>query len=126
VRGRGRGGEQLESIWREFKNDVAGSALARFDKTIATLHRFESIRYPDNILRTGMQAHINFEKPTPRRRFDPSLQVPKDEVVVPDIDALVAVIFEKAHRNPLAFVISMPDEARAYLTRWNKLHIWEK
>lgn len=117
---------KLENIWREFKNDAPHPALARFDKTIAALHRFESIRYPEEIVKKGMLVKISFEKPPPEVRSGVRRKEPKYEAIISDIDELVAVIFEKSSVSPSYYAMSLSDEARACLTRWNKTKIWEK
>jgi len=117
---------KLVRIWEEFKKDVPDRSLTKFDKTIAGLHRFENIRYPEEVFKKGMHAVISFEKPPPQPPSSPRRKEPKYEVIISDVDELVAVIFEKANANPSIYTGHLPDEARAYLTSSNKVNIWEK
>jgi hypothetical protein len=119
-------GHHLGKIWQEFKKDVADSTLERFDQTIATLHQLEDIRYPNSIPKTAPNICVIFDKPTSPLPSGNPPKLLEYQIVVPDLDALVAVIFEKADRNPLDFVNSLPDTARMYLTELNDANIWEK
>jgi hypothetical protein len=40
-------GHKLEKLWRAFKTDFPNPALRQHDKLIASLDKFEAIRYPD-------------------------------------------------------------------------------
>src|SRR5262249_10145169 len=52
----------LNTLWREFKAEKKDSALDRFDPTIAALHQFESIRYPDEIVAKGMAVGVAWKR----------------------------------------------------------------
>ena len=47
---------RLDDLWAAFKNEDRTTDLERFNSTIAALHGFEKIRYPDHVLKSGMFA----------------------------------------------------------------------
>jgi hypothetical protein len=49
----------LPVIWKVFKVEANDSALDRFDATIAGLHDYEELRYPDSVMVRGMESTIN-------------------------------------------------------------------
>jgi hypothetical protein len=53
----------LPKIWETFKRTFKDQSLDRFDHVIASLHRFEDIRYPDLIVQKGMNAKIEILAP---------------------------------------------------------------
>jgi hypothetical protein len=110
-------GHYLPRLWEAFKADFPGRDLREFDETVATLDRFEGIRYPDKIITEGMIAHVEWDKPGGRPSTGRS--EPKYVVVVNDIDRLVAKIFELSSRNPAFWTRRLNDYARDALTRAN-------
>src|SRR5947209_14704236 len=50
----------LPRIWQEFKALFPGEDLTRFDGFVDLLHEFDSIRYPNRILRQGAQMTVGF------------------------------------------------------------------
>src|SRR5262245_57261070 len=57
-------GHDLPRIWREFtaKYGIDGST---FDSVITGLQKFETIRYPDEIVKQGLNSLISRGKPSP-------------------------------------------------------------
>ena len=43
-----------EKLWPAFKEDYPNPHLTQHDKTIACVDKFEDIRYPDEVLKSGM------------------------------------------------------------------------
>lgn len=114
-------GHSLPRVWAEFKQQTGDSSLNRFDPVITQLDKFETIRYPDEILSKGMSSTINIVRSPP---FAGSVAgVPHYEVCLEDVDELVDAIFVAASRNPKSYLVSMlmKPEAREYVTRENKV-----
>jgi hypothetical protein len=115
-----RFGRRLPEIWAAFKAQFGSDgALDEFDATIAKLHQFEDIRYPDKVLSLGAQMVVEWE-PTPETgHFEPS--PPLYQLNVKDLDRFVAKIFESTSRNPLFFTtyLSALPHAREIITRHN-------
>jgi hypothetical protein len=114
-------GHQLPELWKYFKLDISDETLNRYDNIIAELDKFESIRYPDNIVKDGMAASITIK----RQQFSidavtPELSVPIYTIVVEEIDGLVEAIFQKSSVNPKFFTNRLKTEAREYLQRENE------
>jgi hypothetical protein len=53
-------GHELIAIWNAFKDDFPSPALLEFDATIADIAGFEDIRYPDRVLKYGVQIRIDY------------------------------------------------------------------
>jgi hypothetical protein len=116
-------GHYLPGIWHAFKAQANDPNLARFDSVISTLDKFEELRYPDCVLLNGAQSLINITKAGAAMTTASSSafpQPPQYDLVVEEIDELVAAIFAAASRNPKAyFGAAFKPEAREYLVRDN-------
>ena len=53
-------GHNLKKLWKLYKTKIGDPALDRFDRAIASLDKFEDIRYPERVARSGMTATIDF------------------------------------------------------------------
>ena len=83
----------LKRLWAEFKKIAGDDTLVIYDDHITELDKFEEIRYPDAILRTGMTGGISIvpgdrtqvwtDAPPPPRHY---------EVNLGEIDGLIAKI----------------------------------
>jgi len=112
---------RLKVLWRQFKLDFPDPALERHDKTISLLDKFEAIRYPAAILKSGMGAGAQWSGPAPSVTVrGPGLKTPKQyTIVVSDIDDLVADVFRASSWNPGAF-IGTNRAAKQAIKRRNK------
>ncbi len=113
-------GHQLRELWKHFKLEISDESLDRYDTIVAELDKFESIRYPDNIVKKGMSASIAIK----RQQFfidnvTPELSVAIYTIVVEEIDGLVEMIFRKSSVNPKFYTNRLRTEAREYLQREN-------
>ena len=99
----------LDNLWQAFKAEVGDPKLSQFDKTIATLHAYEDLRYPDNALLNGMESVISSHRiagpllaqQNPLRQALPPVR--KYELCLQDVDELTKAIFTAAKRNPRFF-----------------------
>jgi len=114
-------GHRLQEIWDRCKKEIADAELDNFDQVISELDKFESIRYPDQILARGMiglisvkREHGSVESTVPKR------SEPAYEIVVEEIDSLVKVIFQKSSINPEFFTNRLKLEAKTYLNKENE------
>jgi len=95
--------ELKEKLWPAFKEDFPNPHLSQHDKTIACVDKFEDIRYPDEVLKSGMGV----------------LAVWSGSAVVSDIDDLIVDVLKVCSRNPVAFIGSSNPAAREAITRHN-------
>ena len=110
----------LLSGWAAFKVHANDRALDRFDATIAGLHDYEELRYPDSVIAKGMESTIEIVRSSiPNGAATGGTSVPPYRVCVQDIDELVSVIFAAASRNPQAYLRFPNDPAREFLTKDN-------
>jgi hypothetical protein len=110
----------LPKIWETFKRTFKDQSLDRFDHVIASLHRFEDIRYPDLIVQKGMNAKIEILAPA-RPPGPQSGSEPVYELYLQHIDELVGQIFKTASANPRAFLSNRfhKQEAKQFLMEQN-------
>jgi HEPN domain-containing protein len=115
-------GHHLPKIWRKVKQDIGNSTLDNFDATISAIHKFERIRYPEEIVRKGMTASVGFKKGGAAK--EPGRAKPNFELVIDDLDALAKRILEDSKVNPKFYTQRLNNEARTYLTQSNDAVIW--
>lgn len=87
----GKTGHELPALWGIFKAEFPDAGLEQFDATIAEIHSFERLRYPDVILKRGAAMVVG--------KFDYVIgQELQDryEVDLPMIDQLIARILKSA------------------------------
>jgi hypothetical protein len=89
----------------------------RYESVIHTTDMFWDLRYPETIA-MSVTLRLGF-KPPPGEIIAPK-PFQYFEVVVDDIDRLVAVISKKACRNPAFYKHMIGTEARNYLAQLNK------
>jgi hypothetical protein len=117
----GRAGHELPLLWNAFKTEFPGAGLEQFDDTIASIERFEGLRYPDAIIAEGAQMILLWDpSPFPTGQISGTTPPPlRYEIVVTDIDRLIVKIFEVCSRNPMFFTNGMRACARDAITRDN-------
>jgi len=110
----------LPRIWQEFtaQYKIDGSS---FDGVIAELQKFETIRYPDEIVKKGLKSLISRGKPSP---------TPGDRthaLWLGDIDELMDRVFTAGSISHKAFgsVLHMPA-ATEYLIKENEVAAWNQ
>jgi hypothetical protein len=112
-----------KEVWPAFKDMVHDPDLDRYDSVIHAIDIFWDLRYPEDMMRTGTSIRIGFEPPPPGEIIAPK-PFQHFELVVDDVDRLVAAIFKNAHRNPAFYKHMVGTKAREYLSQWNKTGIW--
>ncbi|MEW5979746.1 MAG: hypothetical protein AB1898_28445 [Acidobacteriota bacterium] len=102
----------LTALWDQFKTKEADPVLSRFDPAIQALHKFESIRYPDEIVDKGMLASIAWQPHHAVTGTGSAKVPPKYEVIIADIDDLVIEVLQRASVNQ-KFLITRVHHAYA-------------
>ena len=93
---------RIEDIWNEFRATHAGD-FNRCDRIIAELHKFESIRYPDEIEKGGLESVVGRGSPPASQRVGN----PKGhELYLGEIDDLIVQISAAASIKLKAFTTS--------------------
>jgi hypothetical protein len=118
---KGKFKHKLHELWPAFQ--AGDASLDRFLPVIASLDRFDRIRYPDEMLGKGLQLLIDVQ--VPLSDVPPSSPSPGTlyHFHVQEIDDLVKAIFDKASVNPRFFTESLNGEAREALERSPKAEI---
>jgi hypothetical protein len=110
----------LPKIWKAFKAQAGDTNLDKSDRAVRALHAFEKLRYPDSVLKVGMQSAISLRKTTsgPTGSQRPGRE-PKYEFCLEDIDEIFGAVFKAARVNAKAFTCGLHEEAKQYLTKEN-------
>lgn len=116
-------GHSLKRTWKTFKRTVADPALAKHDKSIAAIDKFENIRYPEKFARLGGQIHFSLDHPIPGEGPTTSYP-PVYTIVVAEIDELVEAVFTKSGLNPKFFLSGLSNHGLTYLKQDNSSTIW--
>jgi hypothetical protein len=97
---------RLPQLWDAYKATLPTVDLARFDQVVSLLDAFEEIRYPNKIIKHGAQIALTWDAPpggmAGKTLGDPT---PAYNLVVKEIDRLVAAIIRNGPMNP-AFLAS--------------------
>ena len=118
-------GHSLKRIWRVFKQKVGDTVLTEYDTTIKALDRFESLRYPEKSAIEGCEIHFSLVAPNPPSTGQyamPSSQ--RYDIVLHQVDHLIATIFQKSGLNPQFFSNRLNDTALTFLRKENPTTIW--
>ena len=110
----------LNRIWNEYKARLSSADASSFDGPVAELHRFERLRYPETVLRDGMDASFTIFREQRVEIFGPDGPLHPYSLVLEDIDALVKAIFAGAGVNPQFHLQHLRDDAKGYLTKQNR------
>ena len=86
---------------------------------IDELEKFETIRYPDEILRRGAVIGLGFGRGKPVSSTTSGRTVPEYQIGVGDVDAFFARLFPLCGINPTAYLSYLPRLGRQVLTEGN-------
>jgi hypothetical protein len=96
-------------LWEEFTSQFSHVDRRRFNKTLAMLHKFED-RYPDKLLKKGGRLTVGWSpkigKSSSRHLY---------HVNIPELDYLLAAIFEACSHDPLVHTCQLSPRAREIL-----------
>jgi hypothetical protein len=96
-------GHDLKALWRAFKEDFPTPGLARHDKTISSLNKYEDIRYPG--VKGSMAMAADWFSAPPPVTTRGGLKTPKQyPIVVRNIDNLIADVFKASSWNAGVFM----------------------
>jgi hypothetical protein len=103
----------LARLWQEFRSRHQLPLSTEFDATIASLHDFEELRYPDILVQKGAMVTIEvFDNPPvangPTREKQYRLKLP-------EIDRLMGLLFAASAANPDAFLPRITEDKTALM-----------
>jgi hypothetical protein len=109
---------RLNAIWNAFQTDFPSPTLTEFNRLIADLARFEDIRYPDKLLKHGVEIRIDYRAaPTPKGRS--SRPEPVYRLDFYEMDRLIGAIFAVSSLNPFFFTTGLKPDVQEMLRRDN-------
>jgi HEPN domain-containing protein len=109
----------LPEIWREFTAQY-GIDSSTFDGVIAELQKFETIRYPDEIVEQGLASVISRGKPSPLSGHT------THALWLGEIDELMDEVFTVGSIGHKAFASCLPmPSAKEYLIKGNGVAAWK-
>ncbi len=118
----------LGKLWPSFKESVSTSGLEKHDTVISRLIPFETVRYPDHAAEHGARFLISPgvapKSHSKRLREKLPRSVPRYDIYLGDVDALLAAIFAAASINPKFFSQGLKEAALDYLTTDNPTDFW--
>ena len=109
----------LPRIWREFaaQYKIDGST---FDGVIAELQKFETVRYPDEIVKKGLKSEIGRGEPRPTSGDT------THALWLGEIDELMDKVFTVGSIGHKAFASCLPmPSAKEYLIKENGVAAWK-
>ena len=112
-------GHKLLNLWAAFKGLVPTEDLTEFDRMIDELEKFETIRYPDEILTRGAFIGLGFGRGKPATNMTPGRTEPEYQMGVGDVDAFFARLFPLCGLNPKAYFGFLSSWGRQVLTEGN-------
>jgi len=114
-------GHGFPALWATFKGLFPAENLSEFDQMIDELERFESIRYPDEILRRGASIAIGRGRGRPITASTPGRTEPAYQIGMGDVDAFFGRLFPLCGMNPQAYfgLSALCPEGRDAITKEN-------
>lgn len=113
-------GHDLDHIWNAYKARVSPADATSLDSPISELQRFERLRYPDTVVREGMDAAFTIFRGQQAEITGPNGPLRPYSLVLEDVDALVKSIFRDAGVNPRFHLQHLRDDAKAILSKHNR------
>lgn len=106
-------------LWRTFKESLPTADLSKYDAVIARLDQFETIRYPEHIVKHGMCVLQDVTQRRSQSKMKLPQPVPRYDLCLQDVDALFEAIFVSSSVNPKFFFTRLGAIARKYLVENN-------
>lgn len=114
-------GHDLEKLWVKFKSLYPGNELDGYDEDISELHKYDDIRYPDELVEKGRISFIGRQRHSFTGVPTQFSDMPKYALGLDEMDALVRKIIDVTTINPKWITETIfPGEAREYLYKENK------
>ena len=114
-------GHKLPRIWAAYKALFPSEDLTEFDPMIAAIEKFESIRYPDEIVDRGAIITLGFGRDAPvlYPETESDRPEPKFQIGLGDLDAFFARCFPLCRLNPQAYFLFLSSYGRSALEEGN-------
>lgn len=106
-------GHDIVRLWNEFKARQKKPVPTEFDSVIVGLAAFESIRYPEMLVRKGARISIGIFENNPPLVDDSNIPEKRYDLVLPEIDRLVGLLFDASGANPEAFLPEFTDDKQS-------------
>jgi hypothetical protein len=114
-------GHNLPALWDSFRKANPGAGIpSACDKAIGRLHQFQSIRYPDVAVTSGLAVAMAVgETSRGQVKSGRGRSLQKYALSLKAVDQLAALILDVSGVNPRFFTAALAQEAREVLARAN-------
>ena len=102
----------LPLLWKEFKKRNPAVIRPEFDAIIDALHKFDEIRYPEQLIDGGATIITDIFAVEDQRRDDGEDKQTLYVLKLPQIDELMGLLFTATHYNPDLIVQEVNDDRR--------------
>ena len=102
----------LPLLWVEFKKRNAAAVRPEFDRIIDALHKFEEIRYPEQLIDDGATIIINIFAVDDQPRDGHEAEQTSYLLSLPEVDELMGLLFASTRCNRELFLAEVNDERR--------------
>jgi hypothetical protein len=106
-------GHKLDRLWQEFKRRQSSTVDPQFDSIVEALDHFEDIRYPDRLIREGAHIAIGIFAAAHLVQAANNISVPYYELMLPQIDRLMGLLFVAVEASPDAFLPRITENKMA-------------
>ena len=102
----------LPLLWKEFKKRNLAVVQPEFDPIIEALHKFDEIRYPEQLIEGGATIIVDIFAVEDQVRDDRKDDQTSYTLKLPKIDELMGLLFAAARCNRELFLAEVNDERR--------------
>lgn len=110
-------GHKLPVLWARFRSIHTDQTYVDLDEAIVELDRFEQLRYPDSVVKEGMQVSFVILKAQFARL--PKGPQPPYHLVLEDVDLLAQIAAHTSGLSAQAFSVSHSEHANYFLQLHN-------
>ena len=102
----------LPLLWSEFKKRTPGQLAPEFDRIIDELHKFDEIRYPEQLIEGGATILTDLFTNEVQQSLGREQREPLYLLKLPEVDELMGLLFEATNCNRALFLTYVNDDRR--------------
>ena len=102
----------LPLLWEDFKKRSSAQLASEFDRIIEELHKFDEIRYPEQLIEGGATILIDLFASEGQQLPRPDDREPLYVLKLPEVDELMGLLFKATNCNRPLFIAYVNDDRR--------------